>query len=250
MMIFYINASISRVAHKNNSSRLKSAPQRVPVAFKQNVNDTSNEFVENTELESHSGSKPYLTVPADKRTDFSSLLTLDPNLSIIPELDVNIIIKKGKDSNWQERVSAFELFDSMLSAVYSYKIHVDECRENNQQWHTDDKAQSVVAKLAESLDKLIIFFEDRLNDKHHKVCLACLDFLNHFLTILTPHMLRYLDKIVPVLFARLNDPLEVIRKASNDLLNCCCRLYWYLFPFIIIFNQLVAMNYFHLFCVH
>lgn len=143
-----LNAAIQTVRAK---SRLLSAPKRVAVAqpvlkkppstapAKTNFNnddsaesDGSNTnydyeaAAENTTTESSVGT--YVSVPHAKATSFSQLSTLNSSVAIIPELDISLILSKGNNSNWVERLGAITLFESMLLGVFKYKQHVDDCK--------------------------------------------------------------------------------------------------------------------------
>ena len=236
-----ISASVSRVNRKYG--RISSAPLRVPMSQTvpkdfgskhtdhfRNKSDgaefrVDEDVFSGTDSDAKVESKSYIAVPIAKTSQFSAFNALDPTLTIIPVLDVGAVLKKGKDSNWQERVSSFELFANMLVGVFEYKLHVDDCRQKDIMWTVDEKAESVVTKVTDLLDKLIVFFEDRLNDRHHRVCMACFEFLCKFFDVMSSAMQRYLERLVPLAFSRLHDPLESIRSAANNFVNLLCKLY-------------------------
>eukprot|EP00003_Mantamonas_plastica_P018752 TRINITY_DN3060_c1_g2_i1.p1 TRINITY_DN3060_c1_g2~~TRINITY_DN3060_c1_g2_i1.p1 ORF type:complete len:832 (+),score=288.88 TRINITY_DN3060_c1_g2_i1:275-2770(+) len=117
--------------------------------------------------------------------------------TLVYDTSIKSLIRKAQASDWSLRVQAF----TTLAALY--------------------KSQQGQAKImtGSNFEKLIVLYEERLSDPHHKVALAVLQSFMDLLVQFNEHMEGQLDRFVGKLFLRLVDNKEAVRHMTAQVLQ-------------------------------
>ncbi|KAJ3672097.1 hypothetical protein LUZ60_006818 [Juncus effusus] len=89
-----------------------------------------------------------------------------------------------------------------------------------------------IQEITQNFDKVMKLFFMHLDDPHYKIAIASLSTLEEIIPIFKKLVEGFLERILPRIFARLNDNKELIRKKSSEILKIISENYGidYLLP--------------------
>ncbi|CAN6273486.1 unnamed protein product [Urochloa humidicola] len=117
---------------------------------------------------------------------------------------LNDVLSEGlsPSSDWAARVAAFNFIQILLQ-----------------------QGQKGIQDITQHFEKVMKLFFRYLDDSHHKVAQAAFSTLTDIIPAFKKHFESYVERILPHIFSRLNDPKELVRQPCSSTLEIVGRTY-------------------------